>query len=90
MAFDLGGGTFDVSIMKKLDDSDENILKVLGISGEGRLGGQDFTNEMIKLFMKKQEKLIEEGDVSDEDDRKDEDTVREKLDMFEKAKIALS
>ena len=44
--YDLGGGTFDVSILKM----QKGVFKVLGVSGNNNLGGDDFDLEIIKKF----------------------------------------
>lgn len=49
LVFDLGGGTFDVSILELYD----NILEVRAVAGDNYLGGEDFTEVLQKLFMKK-------------------------------------
>lgn len=49
LVFDLGGGTFDVSILELF----ENILEVRAVAGDNYLGGEDFTEVLIKLFLKK-------------------------------------
>ena len=49
LVFDLGGGTFDVSILELY----HNILEVRAVAGDNYLGGEDFTDEMAKLFLKK-------------------------------------
>ncbi len=43
MVFDLGGGTFDVSIL----DISDGVFEVLATSGNNRLGGDDFDNRVI-------------------------------------------
>lgn len=43
MVFDLGGGTFDVSIL----DISDGVFEVLATSGNNRLGGDDFDNRII-------------------------------------------
>ena len=43
MVYDLGGGTFDVSILEIADD----VFEVLATSGNNRLGGDDFDNRII-------------------------------------------
>lgn len=43
MVYDLGGGTFDVSILEIADD----VFEVLATSGNNRLGGDDFDNKII-------------------------------------------
>ncbi len=50
LVFDLGGGTFDVSILELY----HNILEVRAVAGDNYLGGEDFTEVMSKLFMQKQ------------------------------------
>ena len=49
LVFDLGGGTFDVSVLELY----HNILEVRAVAGDNYLGGEDFTNVMEKLFLKK-------------------------------------
>jgi len=49
LVFDLGGGTFDVSILELY----HNILEVRAVAGDNYLGGEDFTQEMEKLFLHK-------------------------------------
>lgn len=49
LVFDLGGGTFDVSILELYD----KVLEVRAVAGDNYLGGEDFTEEMEKLFLKK-------------------------------------
>lgn len=56
LVFDLGGGTFDVSILELY----ENILEVRAVAGDNYLGGEDFTEVLQKLFMKKCDLKTEE------------------------------
>jgi molecular chaperone HscC len=44
---DLGGGTFDVSVLEKFDD----IMEVHATAGDNYLGGEDFTQIFIKTFI---------------------------------------
>lgn len=46
LIFDLGGGTFDVSILS----IDEGIFEVRSTSGDTHLGGEDFDNRMVEFF----------------------------------------
>ena len=46
--FDLGGGTFDVSILKL----EHSKFEVLSINGNTHLGGEDFDNELVKYCIK--------------------------------------
>ena len=49
LVFDLGGGTFDVSILELYDQ----ILEVRAVAGDNYLGGEDFTEALMKLFCQK-------------------------------------
>lgn len=46
MVFDLGGGTFDVSILELF----EGVMEVRSIAGDNFLGGEDFTNLLVSYF----------------------------------------
>jgi chaperone protein DnaK len=46
LVFDLGGGTFDVSLLNI--SSDENMFHVLATAGDTHLGGEDFDNALAK------------------------------------------
>lgn len=46
LVFDLGGGTFDVSILELF----EGIIEVKSISGDNFLGGEDFTHVLVSSF----------------------------------------
>lgn len=50
LVFDLGGGTFDVSILELF----EGVMEVKSIAGDNFLGGEDFTNLLVAHFLKKQ------------------------------------
>ncbi len=49
LVFDLGGGTFDVSVLELF----HNILEVRAVAGDNYLGGEDFTEILEKIFYKK-------------------------------------
>jgi len=51
LVFDLGGGTFDVSILELIG----NILEVHAVAGDNFLGGEDFTRVIEDEFYKKNE-----------------------------------
>ena len=51
LVFDLGGGTFDVSILELY----ENILEVRAVAGDNYLGGEDFTEIIERWFIGEQE-----------------------------------
>jgi molecular chaperone HscC len=50
LVFDLGGGTFDVSILDKYDD----VMEIRATTGDTRLGGDDFTQVMQSILVEKQ------------------------------------
>jgi len=52
LVFDLGGGTFDVSLLKL----DEGVFEVLATNGDTHLGGQDFDNRLVNHFIQLFEK----------------------------------
>ena len=47
LVFDLGGGTFDVSILEQY----ENIMEVRAVAGDNFLGGEDFTDVLMRMFL---------------------------------------
>nr|CAB3254511.1 hsp70 heat shock protein 70 [Phallusia mammillata] len=49
LVFDLGGGTFDVSVLA-IDEG--SIFEVLSTAGDTHLGGEDFDNRMVNHFVK--------------------------------------
>lgn len=53
LVFDLGGGTFDVSILELYD----TILEVHAVAGDNFLGGEDFTAVLEKMFYAKHSDL---------------------------------
>lgn len=78
--FDLGGGTFDISILEIGD----GVFEVLATNGDTHLGGDDYDNEILKWLLDtfKQEHGI---DLS-----KDKMALQRLRDAAEKAKIELS
>lgn len=78
--FDLGGGTFDISILEIGD----GVFEVLATNGDTHLGGDDFDNEILKWMLDtfKQEQGI--------DLRNDKMALQRLRDAAEKAKIELS
>ena len=80
MVYDLGGGTFDVSIIEMGD----GVQQVLATAGNNRLGGDDFDQRIIDWLVSEFKKT--EGiDLSS-----DKMTVQRLKDAAEKAKIELS
>lgn len=58
LIFDLGGGTFDISILELY----KNVMEVRGVAGDNFLGGEDFTQVIINLFVKANNLDIEQLD----------------------------
>ena len=80
LVFDLGGGTFDVSLLTIAD----GVFEVVATNGDTHLGGEDFDQRVmdhfVKLFKKKTGKDL----------RKDDRAVQKLRREVEKAKRALS
>ena len=80
VVYDLGGGTFDVSIIEIGD----GVQEVLATAGNNHLGGDDFDQRVIDF-------LVDEFKKSDGTDLKNDKFAMQRLkDEAEKAKIALS
>ena len=80
MIYDLGGGTFDVSILEIGD----GVFEVLATSGNNRLGGDDFDQKIIDY-------LVDEFKKSNGIDLKSDNMAMQRLkEAAEKAKIELS
>ncbi len=80
MVYDLGGGTFDVSILEIGD----GVIEVLATAGNNRLGGDDFDECVIKY-------LVSEFQKSDGIDLSGDKVAMQRLkEAAEKAKIELS
>jgi len=80
LVFDLGGGTFDVSILRLADGT----FEVISTSGDNKLGGDDFDDEVIKYLVSEFKK--ENGvDLS-----QDKMALQRLKDSAEKAKKELS
>lgn len=56
LVFDLGGGTFDVSILELF----ENILEVRAVAGDNYLGGEDFTGLLVQHYMEQMDLKLTE------------------------------
>ncbi|HES76298.1 MAG TPA: molecular chaperone DnaK [bacterium] len=82
--YDLGGGTFDVSIIEIADIDGEKQFEVLSTNGDTFLGGEDFDNRLIDFLV--DEFKSEQG----VDLRKDPLAMQRVKEAAEKAKIELS
>ena len=52
IVYDLGGGTFDVSLLS----IDDGVFEVLATAGDTHLGGEDFDNRVIEYMLKQYQK----------------------------------
>ena len=80
MVYDLGGGTFDVSILEIGD----GVFEVLATSGNNRLGGDDFDEKVMNYFA---DEFQKENGI---DLRQDKMALQRLKEAAEKAKIELS
>jgi len=53
LVFDLGGGTFDVSLLEVGKDDDFSTIQVKSTSGDNRLGGDDWDNRVVDYLIKR-------------------------------------
>lgn len=82
--YDLGGGTFDISIIE-IDEMDgEKTFEVLSTNGDTHLGGEDFDNRLINYLV---DEFKREQGI---DLRNDQLALQRLKDAAEKAKIELS
>ncbi len=80
MVFDLGGGTFDVSLL----DVGDGVVEVRATAGDGHLGGDDFDRRIV-------DHLAEEFQRAEGIDlRKDPQALQRLFEAAEKAKVELS
>jgi len=80
LVFDLGGGTFDVSVLEVGD----GVFEVLATSGDTHLGGDDFDKKIVD-FLAEEFRKVEGIDL-----RKDKQALQRLTEAAEKAKIELS
>src|SRR6478609_1736187 len=52
LVFDLGGGTFDVSLLEVGKDDDFSTIQVRSTAGDNRLGGDDWDQRLVDYFIK--------------------------------------
>ncbi|QIL86047.1 molecular chaperone DnaK [Vibrio sp. HDW18] len=82
--YDLGGGTFDISIIEIDEVEGEKTFEVLSTNGDTHLGGEDFDNRMINY-------LVDEFKKEQGIDLRNDPLAMQRLkEAAEKAKIELS
>lgn len=77
LVFDLGGGTFDISILEKF----KNIMEVRAVAGDNFIGGEDFTEVLYRFFINK---------VGIDEEKLDKKTLSRIRKQCEKAKLEFS
>merc|ERR1711939_290505 len=80
LVFDLGGGTFDVSVLEVGD----GVFEVLSTSGDTQLGGDDFDDKVMEWLMKE---FQDEHNIDLSSDRQ---ALQRLTEASEKAKVELS
>ena len=80
LVYDLGGGTFDVSILELGD----GVFEVLSTAGNNKLGGDDFDNRLVDYIV---DEIKDEEDIDLSDDKMAMQRIKE---AAEKAKKDLS
>ena len=83
LVFDLGGGTYDISILKL----EKNKFTVLSINGDTHLGGEDFDNKLLDFCV---EEFKKETEVDIKNHKNSEKALRRLKNACEKAKEELS
>lgn len=80
LVFDLGGGTFDVSLLT----IDSGVFEVIATNGDTHLGGEDFDNRVLDFLIKKIKK------THNQDVGKNKGAIQKLKTEIEKAKRSLS
>lgn len=89
MVYDLGGGTFDVTIMRFNNSN----ITVLGTAGDRKLGGYDFDNKIIEVVMDAASKEgidISRDSTARQDLQLKAETAKKSLSAKDKTNIALN
>ena len=89
MVYDLGGGTFDVTIMRFNNSN----ITVLGTAGDRKLGGYDFDNKIIEVVMDAASKEgidISRDSAARQDLQLKAETAKKSLSAKDKTNVALN
>ena len=76
LVFDLGGGTFDVTILR-INRSEETNFEILSTNGDKFLGGEDFDNKLVEYVL----------DIFCEKSKESKDTIKKNKKIIKKLKI---
>ena len=88
LIFDLGGGTFDVTLLEiNKNLNNEDIFNVLSSKGERFLGGEDFDNILLEYFL---DQFCDKNNLEKEDVKRDKKAIRKLKISCEKIKRVLS
>merc|ERR1712193_566358 len=89
LVFDLGGGTFDVSLLT----IDNGVFEVISTNGDTHLGGEDFDQRVmehfIKLYKKKTGKDVKKNDRSVQKLRREVEKAKRALSSTHSARIEI-
>ena len=86
LVFDLGGGTFDVTILK-INQSEEQNFDILSTKGDKFLGGEDFDNKLVDYVL---DKFCEKMNESKEQIKQDKKAIKKLKISCENIKRVLS
>ena len=84
--YDLGGGTFDISIIKVVGTNIEVIIS----DGVAKLGGDDFDNHIVELVKKKCKKEFKHDLSVEEFTKKEAEEVKKILSVKDKTKVLIN
>lgn len=84
--YDLGGGTFDLSLLR----IDENVFEVLATAGDTQLGGDDFDRALADELLRRFEDRHPDAQLNDVDSNAHRKVYAQMLGAAEKIKKALS
>jgi len=91
IVYDLGGGTFDVSILQITKEEGESLIQVLSTAGINDLGGDDFNHKIVDYLIKKfKEKNNIDLRTKDEKEKDRKITLQRLQEAAEQAKHELS
>ena len=86
LVFDLGGGTFDVTILK-INQSEDQSFEILSTKGDKFLGGEDFDNKLVEFIL---DKFCSKMKYSKEEIKKDQKAMKKLKISCENTKRVLS
>ena len=86
LVFDLGGGTFDVTILKIIKGREQN-FKIISTNGDKFLGGEDFDNRLVEYVL---DRFCQKMKESKEEIKKDKKSIKKLKISCENIKRILS